>query len=580
MSFFILQHDDAREDQLERHSRTLAGHGFHLAHEYRLGRLRLRTFGNLAGSPPACYEAPNGDAIIVLGSLVYAGNSAPACLPQLLSAFDPLTFAWRDLLGTYVIIVRRGTRLHFVTDGLGACRLYHDSSRHLWSNAFLPFCELMPHPRLDLQACYEYVVNGAVFGERTLLEDVSALPANTLLGVDSDGTVTALPRPSPIAHEAPGARQSLDALAATHVQRLDRVFEPLAAAFGSRIHLSFSGGFDSRLMLAMLIRHGLRPPLFVYGSADDDDVRIARLICEREGLELNCIDKQPRRVPPDAVAEHVERDLFAFDGWKVEQPLFDLGVDRDDRLARHRDGGVPLNGSLGEIYRNFFYMPDGPSSTERVISTFYSPFDPAAFTARFVERDYRAHLARAMRESIGASADALARSQVEMLYPNFRGRYWTGRDAQLNQRFGTMFLPYLEPAAITDTACIPMRYKNLGRLQGRMIALANPQLARYPSDYGFSLEGPRPLKYRLTTWLGTQRPPGLRKLSFRLRHRRPQPHTGSLAPELLAQVIDPSLPVMRELFDVPRLYSSNQYGLAATLEYLVNRFGIDLPPRG
>ncbi|MEQ8663164.1 MAG: hypothetical protein RLW62_20300, partial [Gammaproteobacteria bacterium] len=227
---------------------------------------------------------------------------------------------------------------------------------------------------------------------------------------------------------------------------------------------------------------------------------------------------------------------------------------------------------------NFFYIPDGPSSMGRVISTFYSPYDPAAFTARFVESRYRSNLAAAMRAAIAADGDRLDRAQVEMLYPNFRGRYWTGRDAQLNQRFGTMFFPYLEPQAISDTAYIPLRYKDLGRLQGRIIAAAHAALAAYPSDYGFPLDGPRPLRYRATTWLSTQRPAMLRKMSFRLRHRQQEPRTGALAPALLGRVIDPELPVMQTLFDVPRLYSRSQYGLAATLEYLAERFGISMPP--
>ena len=55
--------------------------------------------------------------------------------------------------------------------------------------------------------------------------------------------------------------------------------------------------------------------------------------------------------------------------------------------------------------------------------------------------------AAAMREAIGAGSDELERSQVEELYPKFRGRFWTGRDASNNQRFGPMFFPYLEHAA-------------------------------------------------------------------------------------------------------------------------------------
>ncbi|MGB5762761.1 MAG: hypothetical protein WBM58_09455, partial [Sedimenticolaceae bacterium] len=247
-----------------------------------------------------------------------------------------------------------------------------------------------------------------------------------------------------------------------------------------------------------------------------------------------------------------------------------------DRLKRHVDGQVPLNGSLGEIYRNFFYMPDKPSSTGAVSSTFYSRFDPKAFTDKFKEKSYRAAMAESMREAIGAESDTLERSQVEELYPKFRGRFWTGRDAQLNQRFGPMFFPFLEHAAISNTAKIPIGLKDLGYLQGRMIGRVNSRLADYPSDYGFALNGPRPLKYRVKTFLGTQRPPVLRKLSFRMTHRAQEARTGALSPAYLSKVIDLEFPIMRSLFNLDAVNSATQYGLIATLEYLGQRYNLQV----
>ena len=276
-----------------------------------------------------------------------------------------------------------------------------------------------------------------------------------------------------------------------------------------------------------------RPTLFVYGGPDDEDVQIARLITEAEGLPLEHIDKSTVPAPdPEAFIGETEKNLFAFDGWKVETPLFDFGADRQDRLKRHVDGQVPLNGSLGEIYRNFFYMPDRPSSTGAVISTFYSRYDPRAFTDNFDEKDYRSAMAESMREAIGAESDELERSQVEELYPKFRGRFWTGRDAQINQRFGPMFFPYLEHAAISNTAKIPIGLKDLGYLQGRMIGRINSRLADYPSDYGF-----RPERSATAQVSGKDLPrhpasTGLRKLSFRMTHRVQEPRTGALSPSL------------------------------------------------
>jgi asparagine synthase (glutamine-hydrolysing) len=544
-------------------------------HDIELTKGRLRLYSDQRGVAPAWHETPQGDFVAVLGTLIHDGIAAPACLPRLLQDFVLEDFDWHSMLGIHTLLVRKHGILYVLNDGLGASKVYRSESGDVFSSSFLAACEVGVARHLDPQACYEYVINGSVFGCRTLAEGISTLPANQALVVGEDFRTKQLE--DPIASGLECQTQSFEQTVSAQIQQLDQVFEPLAAHYSDRLRVSFSGGFDSRLMLAMLLRHDIKPTLFVYGGTDDEDVRIARVISDAESLPLKWVDKGAAEIDLDSFAESTASSFLAFDGWKVEQPLFDYGVDRRDRLSRHDDEQVPLNGSLGEIYRNFFYMPDRPSSIGAVISTFHSQYDPQAFTDRFDERNYRRELGRAMREAIGADSDSLARHQVEALYPKFRGRFWTGRDAQINQRFGPMFFPFLEHAAINNTAGIPVAQKNLGYLQGQMIAAVNPRLAAYPSDYGFALSGSRPLSYRLKTFAGTQRPPLMRKLSFRLKHRKPRPRSDSLSEAMLSRVLDTGFPVMRGLFDIERIYSPKQFGLIATLEYLAERLGLDLP---
>ena len=573
MSFFILatgQRQNSEWKSLETAFESLD------RTDFSFPSAQVHLYSTSVSSVPAVYQDANGDTIIVLGTLLSSGKPVPEALPELLEQFEPSSLSWQGMLGTYIGLIYKGGTLHLLGDGLGASKIYTDSDRALWSNSFLALCEIGQPKRLDKQSCYEYVTNGSVFGTRTLVEGIASLPANSILKVNG-GKASVEERRSPIRNDSLDHLKTIDAVADYQVEQLEKVFAPIARNYGERIRLSFSGGFDSRLMLANLLKFGAKPSLFVYGDNQDDDVQIARLICKAEGLPLEVIDKSltPPLDPEEFIGE-TEKNLFAFDGWKVETPIFDFGADRKDRTSRHVDGQIPLNGSLGEIYRNFFYMPDRPSSTGAVISTFYSRYDPKTFTSRFDEKTYRSAMAAAMRQAIGADSDQLTRSQVEELYPKFRGRFWTGRDAQINQRFGPMFFPYLEHAAISNTAKIPLNFKNLGYLQGRMIGRINARLAAYPSDYGFPLDGPRPLKYRLKTFLGTQRPAALRKMSFRMTHKEMEPRTGALAPEYLSRVIDLEFPIMRQLFNIERVNSATQYGLIATLEYLGERYNLSV----
>jgi asparagine synthase (glutamine-hydrolysing) len=578
VSFFIFAADSRLDDGVGSFATRAGSAGFRSFFDRRLPNGRLWLFGNQQGESPPMLQREDGDFAVALGSFIYRGDTGLAGLQALYDDFDIARFHWRDLLGIHVLLICKQGVLHVLGDGLGASKIYKTEELALWTSSFIAACEIGEADRFDVQACYEYAINGSVFGTRTPVETIASLPANAAL-VIGEGTHTrqlADPVSCDSAHDDPG---DLDQIADRHIEQLDRVFGPIARHYSDRLRLSFSGGFDSRLMLAMLLRHDARPTLFVYGDDQDEDVRIARLITQAENLDLEIINKDRSGFDPEAIVENARRDLYAFDGWKVEQSLFDFGIDREDRIARHRDGGVALNGSLGEIYRNFHYMADRPFSALDVVSTFYSQYDPAAFTRRFDEQRYRELLAEAMLAAIDAKDrhGKLPRHLVEALYPKFRGRFWTGRDAQINQRFGTMFFPYLEHGAASHTAGIPIRHKDMGRLQGRMIERVNAKLAAYPSDYGFALSGPRPLKYRVKTALGTWRPPALRRLSFRLQTRSPETREGALSAQHLARALDLELPRMRTLFNLPRVFSAQQYGRLASLEFLGQQCDLVVP---
>lgn len=577
MSFFVLCDKNKLQNIVDRHIKIMTENGFSKHISIDLGTKSLTLFGDLSGNGPVLQKAENGDFIASLGTFVYQGNNSPIGLKNFLSDFNAETFTWQEMTGTHVIILRKTGSTYIISDGLGCSQIYVDAQYSVYSNSFVSMCDITAPKFFDTQACYEYVINGAVFGNKSLIKGISTLPANSILKISNENTQH-IQLKSPISDNNDcAAHMTLDQVANYHCKQLDRVFEPVAKAYSDNIKLSFSGGFDSRLSLAMLMQHGVKPKLFVYGNENDKDVVIARTVAKAENLELECINKSKAPMAePDSYREVTQANFYAFDGWKVEYGIFDFGADRNDRLKRHVNEHIPINGSLGEIYRNFFYIPDKKMRVQDVVSTFYSQYSNQAFSAKFKEAEYRQEMAECMKSSISTSNENLERYQIEQLYPHFRGRFWTGRDAQLNQRFGHMLFPFLESAAISNTSKIPLNYKDLGYLQGRMIAQVNSRLANYPSDYGFSLNDARPLKYRLKTFLGTQRPPFIRKLSFRLTHRIKDPVSTPLSPEYLSKVIDIDFPIMSKLFNIDLINSAKQYGLIATLENIGERYNLEV----
>jgi asparagine synthase (glutamine-hydrolysing) len=136
-----------------------------------------------------------------------------------------------------------------------------------------------------------------------------------------------------------------------------------------------------------------------------------------------------------------------------------------------------------------------------------------------------------------------------------------------------MFFPFMQAQLIEGTAEIPLRFKNYGLFEARLIERLAPSIARYPSGYGHRFSEPPPFRHRARTWVTLFRPPWLRRYSYRLRfakHRLLPPY---LARSSLDQTMDGSMPYMRRYFHPARVHDPDALNRVATMEYIFQRYG-------
>ena len=136
-----------------------------------------------------------------------------------------------------------------------------------------------------------------------------------------------------------------------------------------------------------------------------------------------------------------------------------------------------LNGGGGEIFRNFFYLPDRPYSTKRFLWSFYNRFDPALCSERFDQVAYYRALAAKVKKAAGTTKDRLTRKEIEFLYVGFRCRYWMGRNNGVNNALGYALTPFIDANVVPDANISPLKYKNSGKLEAAMIRQISPSLA-------------------------------------------------------------------------------------------------------
>src|SRR5260370_40482883 len=168
----------------------------------------------------------------------------------------------------------------------------------------------------------------------------------------------------------------------------DRYLPGGAASVGDGVACALSGGYDSRLILAMLRRHGISPRVYVYGPPGDKDVCLARAIAEGERFALEIVEQDKQLgFGPSEFGTVASDNFFASDGY-TWSGIFTNGAERAQRASRVSGNALALNGGGGEIWRNFFYLLDRTYSPREILFFFNDPATPEIYTALFDEEAY------------------------------------------------------------------------------------------------------------------------------------------------------------------------------------------------
>lgn len=521
------------------------------------------------------YDAGDQGFCTATGTFIYRGQSGVAALKAFHADFDPQRLPHDDIYGAFCIIIAKHGRVHLLVDRLGIYKVYKDSAGRYLTSSFLGLLGVLKRREIDRQSVYEYVFHQAAYGGDTVVRDIKLADCDKLYMIDDLITTKSLPDLAVPSFEARSIDDHLDRT----LGGLRAFYKIIARCFGNDIDAPLSGGYDSRLNLALLLDQGISPEIHVYGRSDDADVGIARTIAEGERYNLAHVDKNTWPQPgTDEFTEILRTNFYAFDGYPNDG-IFDPGADIETRRDRCRNGKLMLNGGGGEVFRNFYYLRNRSYSVSQFVSAFYSRFDPFMCSPRFSVPGYHAKLGEKIKGVLKLERDQLTRAEIELLYPIFRCRYWMGRNNSVNTRLGETLTPFIDYKVVRDAMGIPLAYKNSGLFEGRLLRRLNPGLAAYPSVYGHGFDTDPPLKRRLKDLATLWRPILLRRYSYRLQARsmsRQRPYV--LQPSYMSSVLPEGFFYMKRFFDMDAMTDVGQLARAATLEYLFQSLDVDPPP--
>ena len=513
---------------------------------------------------------PNDDFAFVCGTCLSAGDGLAdvAALYKNVSAGSPIC---EQIMGHYAIVFKKTGRTEIKLDRFGGYHLFYNLDARVVCSSFFAICSALRSLTLSHQSACAYVFNGVVSGNETLFNEVKLAPIEATIVVRRNTLEITRPLLPVIRTFALPRR---DASLRESIALLDSYFGAVARSFGDRVRSALSGGYDSRLILAFLRRHGVKPSLYVYGGEQERDVRIAARIAGGEDLLLDTIDKEDRPIiPPADFIETAHRNFLATDGYGYAG-IFHNGAETEELARRVLGHTIAINGGGGEIFRNFFYLPDRAYTIKELLWTFYSQFDPETCTGVFDSSSYYRGLTGKVMDLLGSEEPRLLRPTIEWLYHTFRCRAWDGKVDSIAGRYGFTGMPYLERSITEHASTLPLCWKNHGAYEAELIRRVDSRLAGYPSIYGHDYGRPPPVLRRVSDWLTYLRPPWLRRYTYRFRYfRRPSNWPVYLTSPYQDALLLGGLIILRRLFILDRVTDQLQYARILSLEYALHHFG-------
>lgn len=568
--FYLCRNDERATERLAAARVQFARHGFGAPTELATPTHRGFHVPFIHGGPDGFLQRGD-DFVAVAGTLVYDGKLGRPALEALLEAFTTPFTDWARLSGHFALLVHKAGRTTLLTDFFGAFQLFHDRRFDVASTSFLATATSLPKLSWAGQGVYEFAFNVFPVGDDTVFDEVRRLGPDVQIELGADPVRHPVDKPLPGAVTATPLPERIERTAA----RLRANADPFVAEWGNRMQCPLSGGLDSRLVLGLLRERGVRPHVYVYGRPGMEDVEIARAIGAAEGFDVELFQKAAwRELGPEGYAEQVERNFHETDALVTDGGLFDNGGNAYARHARQAGGQLAVSGGCGEVFRNFFYLPDRPLRARDVAQAFFARFTTSDTTAAFDPDAFVAAIEGKALKALGLPPEAhgpLPRPLIEQLYPRLRCRAFFGREISLVGRQGGYFMPFFDRAVIEEALTLPMGLKNLGRFEAALLAHLDPKLARHPSAYGHSFDAPPTREHILSEWSTRMRPVVMRRHSYALRRRlgpMTDEHGGLLTPIYLGRVLDLHFPHMRRFFAMRSVADSGLYRRIATLEYL------------
>ncbi|PID59186.1 MAG: hypothetical protein CR986_06835 [Ignavibacteriae bacterium] len=508
-------------------------------------------------------EFDNGDFIFNSGTLIYGKNTGEVALKKIYYDYNHKKI-FLKLEGHYCLGIYKNRKLILFNDYGGVYHVYANHNYSIISNSLLAVRTAISQVTLSLQEIYEYVFNGAFYANRTPIKEISMLNSHKYYDVLSNE----IKRNKSIEYKKSYNFSTFQELVEQISIEYINYFKVLHDNFNNSIISALSGGYDTRLMLALLQKNKIKSSFYVGGADNSKDVIIAKEISVSEKLNLEHIVQEKSIHNNENFINLLKNKFYAIDGLGVVGIFNKLG---NMDVENSKKARLNLNGMGGEIYRNFWTLPDKSFTVHDFLISKYKNIS-YDFCKNFNAKSYFEELAVKVKKILYTQNDILKRHELELVYSQMRLKYWASRTISYLNQLSFSLAPFIEYKFTLPSSQIPIKFKNYGYLEAEIIKFINPKLAKYSSNYGINFFDPIPFNFKLKNAFKNAIPvsirPSLRKIKNK-KERLPE----YLNKNFIAEFLGTDELMMSQYFEIDKIYSVDILSRIFTLElFLQNNY--------
>lgn len=497
MAVFAIAPDD--RSYSEKLTRLAETKGLSLKKRLNPGNKMFYYFGRKHEEEASFYfEDEQNIGCFILGTAIYKKKFGPEAAKLILMDFEADEISYPELLGNYAIIIYDKDKIKILLPYNNMISVYGRTDLSFLSNSFQLATQIGPSTA-NKSAFVENISTGRLFGPDTLINEVKRLEILALpeFPVPQEVSVQVIERAAYRAGEAGSFRETIN----LQLEGLAGFFQqtkPAADHWG--VNTGLTGGHDSRLLLAYVRKYWNNFQVHShYKKKKDRELLCAENICNGIGIEnIQVPVRSPLEKSSGELLKTMTESSVYYDAqsrmhcYWMEEYLTEgyWNAVRKEKL-------LGVAGVGGELYRNHEHMTTSTWSLDKLLFGYLGTFYTG--TGVFRDKAYKAFYENNFKEKIIRNAPYLAdekvdRYKLKRFYSELDVPSLMGARLNAENQYYYFLMPFMDPG-VASLAYEAVPYLGASYFfQQEMIRIADPELAAFPADYGYSFKEGEPLK--------------------------------------------------------------------------------------